>query len=240
MTILSRHGVLLLMFCLIVLAPGAWMPIACAQYEQPYGLPIEHLQPIEERVGDVGPLSTSLREIYPGLAVPSGFQQVYRVPGRDDVLMRLDGGVVAVFPRSEYERTDSGVVPVVPAGTVFYIGLPQTNGLADFSALPLPPVRTSMPMSLSELPSEPVDIPLYDFNPGLPPGARAGVSMREVRPDYGPTNVSAPIRVTPDSERVENRVSGQSAPAIVADGEYRASRVRTLLQRAAQSREQHP
>jgi hypothetical protein len=82
-----------------------------------------YLHPIEAGVGDVGPGSTSLRIIERGLDLPSGFARVYRSP-IDGHLMRVDGALHAVFPRSRYTPSQNGDVPSVPDGTVFYIGTP--------------------------------------------------------------------------------------------------------------------
>jgi hypothetical protein len=81
--------------------------------------------PLDQSRADVGPLSSSLREMQPELRLPTGFQNVYRVPGHDDLLMRMDGGLIAVFPRSTYVRTGKhGSRAVIPPGTVFHIGPP--------------------------------------------------------------------------------------------------------------------
>src|SRR5882672_4323196 len=43
------------------------------------------LKAVEENVADTNGLSTSLRQIESGLREPAGFDQVYQVPGRDDL-----------------------------------------------------------------------------------------------------------------------------------------------------------
>ena len=84
------------------------------------------LQIVDQTVADVSDLSASLRAIDPGLSRPSGFDRVYRVPGNDDLVMRANGGLYAVFPHSRYDFGPAGPVAVVPDGTVFYIGAPPT------------------------------------------------------------------------------------------------------------------
>lgn len=74
------------------------------------------------------------------LRKPLNFEQVYRVEGdlsRLGVLgvsplegqamyARASGGLVAIFPQSEYVRTRRGPFPVVPANTTFLLGSIQT------------------------------------------------------------------------------------------------------------------
>jgi hypothetical protein len=79
--------------------------------------------PVEQGVGDVGVLSTSLRQAPADLRVASDFERVYR--GDDGMLFRQDGALVASFPESEYVQTRRGTQTVIPAGTVFSIGPPM-------------------------------------------------------------------------------------------------------------------
>lgn len=79
--------------------------------------------PVEQGVGDVGALSTSLRQAPADLRVASDFERVYR--GDDGMLFRQDGALVASFPESEYVPTRRGTQTVIPAGTVFSIGPPM-------------------------------------------------------------------------------------------------------------------
>lgn len=79
--------------------------------------------PVEQGVGDVGVLSTSLRQAPTDLRVASDFERVYR--GEDGMLFRQDGALVATFSESEYVPTRRGVQTVIPAGTVFSIGPPM-------------------------------------------------------------------------------------------------------------------
>jgi hypothetical protein len=75
---------------------------------------------------DTGPIATSSRLLPADLRAPTGFEHVYR--GADDSLVRINGGLVATFPRSQYASSQSGPIPVIPAGTVFRIGLGSTFG----------------------------------------------------------------------------------------------------------------
>jgi hypothetical protein len=76
--------------------------------------------PLEEGVADVSALGTSMRLIDPGLVAPMDFGEVYRVPGMPALLMRIAGGVYAVFPQSVYSAEGAQI----PPGTIFYIGAP--------------------------------------------------------------------------------------------------------------------
>jgi hypothetical protein len=89
------------------------------------GVP-QMLQRVEQGVADVGALSETLRAVdaQVDLRSPIGFTNVYRVPGRPDLLMRSSGAVFAIFPQSSYVHMDRGLTAIVPAGTVFSIGFP--------------------------------------------------------------------------------------------------------------------
>lgn len=80
------------------------------------------LDPVEQGFHDVEPLMIDARNLTRQLRDPANFEQVYAVPGRDDLFMRIHGGLIAVFPRSVYVPTRRGGVPVIPPGTRFYIG----------------------------------------------------------------------------------------------------------------------
>lgn len=83
--------------------------------------PLEMLEP---GIDDIGPARISLRFMPYEMRLPTGFERVYRVPGSDDLLMRGNGALFAVFPRSVYLRTPRGAAAVAPPGTVFHIGMP--------------------------------------------------------------------------------------------------------------------
>jgi hypothetical protein len=95
------------------------------------------LDPIDQTIEDISVLSTSLREIEPGLQRPNDFSGVYRVRGGQDRFMRVQGGLYAVFPESVYEATREGrMKAIVPNDTMFYIGPPP---LLDPESLPTAP-----------------------------------------------------------------------------------------------------
>lgn len=113
------------------------------------------LKPVDPGVGDVGPLSGPGRTLPTDLRQPANFDRVYEVElDGKRFFVRAHGGVFAVFPRSDYVQSRNGVVPIVPAGTVFHLGsLPQnkpdaksdssnaTQPLQPASAKPARPLR---------------------------------------------------------------------------------------------------
>lgn len=128
------------------------------------------LQQIDQTSADRHSLSQSLR-VMPVDLSPHNFERVYQVPGRDDLMMRTNGALYAVFEQSSYARDPQRkgqLKAVVPAATVFYIGRPdfsviRSAGVRDLSFVPNDPAPapagkplTSMP-GASRLPSEPVD-----------------------------------------------------------------------------------
>jgi hypothetical protein len=101
------------------------------------------LEVVDQGVEDRGGLEKSFRVMPLDLRVPSGFQQVYRVPGSENLLMRGNGALFAVFPRSLYRRTVVGNLPVVPADVHYAIGMPggfnYPGGSLDGQAAPIDP-----------------------------------------------------------------------------------------------------
>ncbi|MCP3905599.1 MAG: hypothetical protein GY715_18385 [Planctomycetes bacterium] len=89
------------------------------------------LEPVDEAVADMDPLATSTRVAPGDQRLPIGFMRLYRVPDRDDLLMRVNGGLYAVFPRSLYAQSRFGQVPLIPNDTVFHIGPTTVETLAD-------------------------------------------------------------------------------------------------------------
>lgn len=136
----------------------ALAPLALAQpvapnrpaLNQPSGALPSRFTKIEQTVGDVDPLGVSLRHLSTDLRVPSDFRDVYRIEGSAaaaqrwgvsnptgaDLFARRDGAITAVFPESVYVSTRNGILPLIPPGTIFFIGdLPQD----PFGSLPPSP-----------------------------------------------------------------------------------------------------
>ena len=114
--------------------------------------------PIEEGVGDVSLLGTSLRRVEAGLISPIDFADVYRLPGNPAMLMRIAGGLYAVFPQSVYSEGGADI----PPGTTFHIGAPSE----------MLPDAMMMPALLPELASGETEIEASEASvvTFLPPG----------------------------------------------------------------------
>lgn len=98
---------------------------------------------VDPTVADRNTLGTSFRMFAVDLS-PSGFRNVYKVPGHDDLLMRADGGLYAVFEQATYRRAQDKETkqyftkPTTPASTTYYIGRPnwarmRGTGVRDLS-----------------------------------------------------------------------------------------------------------
>ena len=98
------------------------------------------LIPIEPGFEDVSLLATSSKRMPVDLRMPLNFDQIYRIEGdlsrlgltgrntswlaraNTPMFARASGGLIAIFPQSEYVQTKRGMRPVVPANTTFFIG----------------------------------------------------------------------------------------------------------------------
>lgn len=213
MTTHPRFGLALLLAVLCLPRPGA------AQ-EEP-------LQPVDQGIEDRGVLSMSLRRVEAGLQVPAGFEHVYRVPGREDLFMRIDGALYAVFPQSQYRPTKTGMVAGIPSQTVFFIGSPE------------PPALSHLSHQL-----EPA--------PGVPQRQSARLDPQRVRPATHPRGArrwklgdrSLPSRVPPPARaQVSERDRSRGGMRLLDDSAYRRVRLHGLLRRAAEAssgRVEHP
>lgn len=119
----SGHLSLLILPCILGMGPVADVTETELANLQP-------LQPLDARVEDVSLLATSLRVESPGLALPSDFDEVYRVPGDPSKLMRVNGALYAVFNQSVYGNYKGQPYATVPPATVFHIGAPPSGPVA--------------------------------------------------------------------------------------------------------------
>ncbi len=94
---------------------------------------ISTLTRVEQGYSDIEPILQSLRVQPVDMRESVGFDILYKgtwndpAVGSREVFARRHGALTAVFPRSSYVRTKEGVVPEIPAGTIFYFGdLPPT------------------------------------------------------------------------------------------------------------------
>lgn len=159
---------------------------------------------VDERIEDVSPLAVSLRESRPSLRQPADFGRVYRFQDGTNRLTRAQGALYAVFPRSVYASDkDGNVFPVVPPGTVFYIGPP-----AGFTAATAHRDATGRD------------------------GAGSGRIDGRLDARVAPRLMTAPV----PRHRQQDPLRGRRATGIVGDPEYRARRLRSLMQDAANAR----
>jgi hypothetical protein len=203
-------------------------------------VPDSELSEVEQAVGDLGPLSASLRDLQPDLRHPVGFDAVYRVPGREDLLMRVSGGLYAVFPRSVYAQTQQGQIPLIPYGTTFFIGPPDTSALPQEPTVPGPPPgqvlgdRYQARQPYLGLETLPLDLRVDTAaSPDAPVTRRAG--------DPGPPGqlTRGPVQATP-TQHLPPREAGvpvirKDAPQTIATDEvYRSKRLAELVRRAGE------
>jgi hypothetical protein len=187
-------------------------------------------RPVDPAVGDVNPLSASLRDMRVDLRQPTGFENVYRVPGRPDMFMRSSGALNAVFPQSAYAQTAGGPLPIIPAGTVFYIGEPPQAKAAAPSAEKeqLPPGAVSNRVrTLRENFVGAINDPYINHHVSGDPAPQ----RQPQAPDDGlPRHTQ---RIVPD-------MSKAMGSTIANDEGYRVRRIGDLLAQAARAAEQTP
>lgn len=85
-------------------------------------IPPQDLRSVTPGTRDVSPLARDLAVRQSPIIRPNGFDTVYEIPGesgRRPKFGRINGALVAEFPRSEYIETDFGSLPVLPGGTRF-------------------------------------------------------------------------------------------------------------------------
>ena len=191
-------------------------------------LDVRALTPVDPTVEDTGPLSVSLRELQVDLRGPVGFEHIYRVPGHEDELyMRVDGGLLAIFPQSVYTDTRWGPVPIIPNNTVFYIGAESMESLLvrDWSPRELwkDPLGLRIDGRIDLAADEPDD-PEAQAERDLPAAPRQPIAPstgREPGRDGGPPWADL-----------------EAAATIVTDPSYRAHRLRELMRLAAEAADQ--
>lgn len=82
---------------------------------------------------DTSPNAVSLRHLEVDQRLPTGFEGVYQFSKVDafghgqNLFMRIDGAITAVFPRSVYVPAREGMIPEVPPDTIFHIGVMPTS-----------------------------------------------------------------------------------------------------------------
>jgi hypothetical protein len=188
-------------FQLCVAAIAGLASLAAAQPAEPVVGPATLLQPLDAGTADVGSLSTSLLVTQPDLRVGSDFEHVYRA--NNGSLFRVQGGLVATFPQSEYVPTRNGEQAVIPAGTVFSIGPP-----VDFK-----PGRHGRPESFG-----PDAAPMNQSAPTDGCVSRS-LSVPLARP------LSSPMAIGPVAVPVAQRTLATTQTAVVPASEPRGDRM---------------
>ncbi len=163
------------------------------------------LRPVDQAVADRGPLDGGLRSVEFGLQMPSGYRQVFARPGGG--FMRADGGLVATFPQSIYVPTRQGILPDIPASTVFVIGgvpmgaepghgrILPVNPL-DLGQGPMPPVFDETSADTKAAARRPIATPLgrvtrFGYGPGYRVPVKADGSRNATA--SGPVGVGSKI-----------------------------------------------
>ena len=100
---------------------------------------VSQLDVVDASVEDVSPLAVSTRLDPIDFRSPTAFERVYRAADGGGFI-RISGAIVAEYFRGEYVQTQWGEMPIVPAGTVYYIGaregqLDVAPAAQSFSAL---------------------------------------------------------------------------------------------------------
>jgi hypothetical protein len=93
------------------------------------------LIPVDAGYEDRGALSDSLRVIPLDLRQDTSFEKLYRVAGSDGVYVRKAGGLRAVFKNPTYFDSEVGLIPLLPAGTVYSIGELNVDVLGQLQQL---------------------------------------------------------------------------------------------------------
>ncbi len=207
---------------------------------------------VDQGFADRGPLSTSQRAMPVDLRVGTNFDKVYELDGKPklfgggsdttDYYMRMNGALVAVFPRSSYTRAGNGLERVdIPAGTVFSIGGPLRelvpaqpaqpaksdgakkvpSGRADLSAPPSN--KTPQPAETAQAQKQ----PSKSVNNATPPGPAKN-------PDAKDPNAPGQQSAKPASPAA--RDSAPVGKSIWTDEEYRKQRLAALLDEAVKAK----
>lgn len=195
--------------------------------------------PVEQTIGDINPLSRSLRRLHPGLGRPTGFGDVYRVPGEDGKLMRIHGGIHAVFPQSLYGiNEDDELEAFIPPNTVFRIG-PR---FVDERGMVLPSnVIAGLDVPGLANPDEAAADPRGQQQFRIMPRTQDAQVVMPQSPQqqalHSNDQPRIPLRPRPMAEGIQENtaeVQPLNVPGtIIGDEAYRRARMRELMQTAA-------
>lgn len=132
---------------------------------------------------------------------------------------RVDGAIIALFPRSTYSQTSDGTVVDIPAGTIFAIGHPPA---AMFG------LDESTPKRAPQAPDV-VD----SSRPTAPPAnSSAARTLPAMLVPADPAAASATANDQTEQTTAAHAPGPSGSPSIFSDEAYRARRVRGLLFKA--------
>ncbi|MSR28627.1 MAG: hypothetical protein EXS03_03505 [Phycisphaerales bacterium] len=200
-------------------------------------------QPVEPAVADRGPLAMPGRQMPYELALPQGFDRVYRVPGNTGKFYRASGALYAVFDESVYRLSKEGArTAEVPPGTVYYIGRPDWSTLRGVQDIEAGSIMLQEQIDarkghasaddIGEAPAK-SDTPAPATTQSEPPADAAAIEFASKHHDVAATTG----RLPKDVDRSLLVGDGQDvAPRMVADALYRQERLSLLFQQAMSRR----
>lgn len=232
----------------VILACALVLPVsaspAIAQRAGEDAVPIDALpvtlEVVDQGIADIGSLSASHRVQRTDQRVPTAFDRVYRVPNDPEKLMRIDGALRAVFHESEYLETREGLLPLVPAGTVWTFGdasagcagEPRCRVNESFA----PAAQPRAPREATEVewvrPAHMVMLERADSSTRVETGLEPG----------GADRVDSSVRAVPMAARAagaEPAIPSRAMPAVLTmtDAFYRVRRLRQIAERYGPARD---
>jgi hypothetical protein len=200
------------------------------------------LERVDQSIEDADALSTSLRELRTDLRQPVGFEDVFRISGNEDVLIRVGGGMFAVFPRSVYVNARFGPIALIPGGTVFYMGRESLEmaGLLEPMSGPAPYLPYTDPAGQRLNNISPPATARLETRLELPPVDLA--AAEDIAPSRSESHRSLLARPEPAFEaqpfsdhtvRIGPQAQWNDAVTIATDASYRSRRLGDLIRRAA-------
>jgi hypothetical protein len=215
------------------LSPGQPVPLDRPALNQPSGALPSRFTKVEQTIADVDPLRTSIRSLQTDLRHPTDFRDVFQIRGSaheaghwgvanptgGDLFARVHGAVTAVFPQSIYVAAEKGgVIPLVPPGTVFFIGdLPWERFGAGPMLLPSPDRVDSR----------------VDMRAGAPSAPLQATEIENPVPTI-PTIGDGSSRGADESKADRPAAPPPHSASIMTDERLRRRTVRDLIMKAAQ------
>lgn len=186
---------------------------------------VRDLRRVAPSIADVGPLAVSPFMPEGNLRQPNDFADLFQIPEDADSpyagwFVRVRGGLMAAFPRGQYNRVRGNALPIVPTNTRYFLGS-VPGMLADRRARPGSGVESRIETRL------PSGVP----NPGgQPAGANPSVASQPTA--ASPAGPAAPAAATEDqtSQQLASRVE-----RLMLDERYRALRLDELLEAAGRA-----